>query len=225
LHQSELAIVDELDNIVQTIDDILEGLNQAREATLKHTRRLIRECANTIRAIHRGEWDKAQQGLQQAQVIVDALMKEVEGYPELYHSGYTSDALKEYAEAHLTYALVRGETLPSHTDLNIDPAVYLNGLAEAATELRRTILDVIRHQHDDEAERLLDVMDVIYTHLTTIDFTDAITKGLRRRTDIVRNVLERTRGDVTTSLRQQQLEEALEGLERKLQLNHLSDSP
>jgi translin len=93
---------------------------------------------------------------------------------------------------------------------------WLNGLAEAATELRRRALDLIRHGHSEEVERLLDVMDEVYSILMTFDFNDSITGGLRRRTDVVRSVLEHTRGDVTRSLQQAHLEEALEALERKL---------
>ncbi|MCA9993213.1 MAG: hypothetical protein KDE29_19640, partial [Anaerolineales bacterium] len=93
---------------------------------------------------------------------------------------------------------------------------WLNGLAEAATELRRRILDIIRHGHSQEVERLLDRMDEIYSLLVTFDFSDSITGGLRRRTDVVRGVLERTRGDVTQSLRQAELEQALEALEQKI---------
>src|SRR5690606_6697327 len=126
------------------------------------------------------------------------------------------DALKEFVEAYLTYALVRNQPLPAPAELSVEPNTWLNGLAEAATELRRRILDIIRHGYRDEVERLLDHMDEIYSLLVTFDFSDSITGGLRRRTDVLRGVLERTRGDVTTSLRQTELEQALEALESKL---------
>lgn len=211
-----------LDETLDTITHHLEGLNTAREETLKRTRRIIRVCANTIRATHRREWAKAEEGLQQAREIVENLMGGVEDYPELYHSGYTHDALREYVEAHLTHALIRGWALPTLDDLRVDPAAYLNGLAEAATELRRQILDILRHDHDTEAERLLEAMDAIYSQLMTIDYPDAIVKGLRRRTDILRSVLDRTRGDITTSLRQQRLESALEALEKRLAIDGIN---
>ena len=131
-------------------------------------------------------------------------------YPNLYYAGYTQDAIKEFVEANLTYALIRNRPLPTPEELGTEGNTWLNGLAEAATELRRRILDIIRHGHSDEAERLLDVMDQIYSQLVTFDFNDSITGGLRRRTDTVRAVLERTRGDVTNSLRQAQLEAALQ---------------
>jgi translin len=154
--------------------------------------------------------------MEQARAQARAMVEGVEAYPELYYAGYTQDALKEFVEAHLTYALVRNQPLPTPSELSVEPNTWLNGLAEAATELRRRILDIIRHGYRDEVERLLDQMDEIYSLLVTFDFSDSITAGLRRRTDVLRGVLERTRGDVTTSLRQTELEKALEALESKL---------
>ena len=119
-------------------------------------------------------------------------------------------------EANITYALIRDLPLPTPEDLGTQGNTWLNGLAEAATEMRRRILDIIRHGHSEEAERLLESMDDIYSILVTFDFNDSITLGLRRRTDTVRAVLERTRGDVTTSLRQAELESALEALEARI---------
>jgi translin len=124
-------------------------------------------------------------------------------------AGYTQDALKEFAEANIVYALVGDEPLPEPEAIGVEYAAYLNGLGEAAGELRRRCLDIIRHAHSDEAERLLAAMDDIYSLLVTVDYPDAITGGLRRTTDMVRGVTERTRGDITTSLRQYQLQEAL----------------
>jgi translin len=147
------------------------------------------------------------------------MRSQVADYPDLYYSGYTQDALKEVVEAHVTYALVRGEALPTPVSLDVEHATYLNGLAEAATELRRQILDILRQGHSDEAERLLEAMDALYDMLITFDFPDAITGGLRRRVDTVRGVLERTRGDVTNSLRQQQLRAALIDFGQRLGLD------
>ena len=144
------------------------------------------------------------------------MVADVKAFPELYFAGYTQDAVKEYVEANLTYELIRERPLSTPTQLDAEGSTWLNGLAEAATELRRRILDIIRHGHNDEAERLLGQMDLVYSTLVTFDFNDKITGGLRRRTDTVRAVLERTRGDVTTSMRQAELEEALKALEAKI---------
>lgn len=205
-----------LDNIAEEIRDQFEVVNQARDSAYQQSRALTSVCARTIRAIHREEWDVAGRLLADAQEAAKRLIQGVQPYANLYFAGYTQDALKEYVEANLTLALVRNQPLPDPDTLGVEQNTWLNGLAEAATELRRRILDIIRHGHSDEAERLLEEMDDIYSILVTFDFNDSITGGLRRRTDTVRAVLERTRGDVTTSLRQAELEEALEALEARV---------
>lgn len=208
--------MDQLDIIADQIRTEFEQVNTARDQAYQRSRQLISLCARAIRAIHREEWSTAESLIAEAQEATNTLVAGVQDYPNLYHAGYTQDAVKEFVEANLTYALVRNRPLPTSEALGTEGNTWLNGLAEAATELRRRILDIIRHGHSDEAERLLDVMDQIYSQLVTFDFNDSITGGLRRRTDTVRAVLERTRGDVTNSLRQAQLEEALQNVERRL---------
>ncbi|MDT8306594.1 MAG: haloacid dehalogenase [Anaerolineae bacterium] len=208
--------MDQLEQTADTIRDYMEAVNSARDQTYQRSRVLTSTCSKAIRAIHREEWEPARELMEQARNQARAMVEGVQGYPELYYTGYTQDALKEFVEAYLTHALVRDEALPSPQALSVEPNTWLNGLAEAATELRRRILDIIRHGYHDEVERLLDEMDEIYSLLVTFDFADSITGGLRRRTDVLRGVLERTRGDVTTSLRQAELEQALEALESKL---------
>jgi len=205
--------MDNLDSIADRIRANFTAKNAARDKALERSRSLIRFCANSIRATHRDERNEARTLLAEARQIVDAIRADLAPYPDLYHAGYTQDALKEYAEASIVYALVGGEPLPEPEAIGVEYAAYLNGLGEAAGELRRRCLDIIRHDHSEEAERLLGAMDDIYSLLVTVDYPDAITGGLRRTTDLVRGVTERTRGDVTTSLRQQRLQEALKEYE------------
>ena len=210
-----------MNNLHHICDDIradLEARNAARDSAIALSRTLIRHCSECIRAIHRRDWATADDKLKQAQAGADQLKAVISGYPDLYHTGYTQDAMKELAEAFITRAILRGGALPAASELGIESAAYLKGLGEAATELRRFILDIMRRQdsHSGEAERLLNAMDEIYDQLVTFDFPDALTRGLRRQTDVVRSVLERTRGDLTQSLRQQQLQDALRKLETEL---------
>ena len=208
--------MEQLESIADNIRETFEEVNTARDLAYQRSRQLTRVCARAIRAIHREEWDLAHELMGEARSAAAEMVAGVEGYPDLYYAGYTQDALKEYVEANLTYALVRDRPLPTPAELKVEDNTWLNGLAEAATELRRRILDIIRHQHAGEVEQLLDKMDEIYSALVTFDYSDSITGGLRRRTDVLRSVLERTRGDVTTSLRQAALEDALQALEQKL---------
>ena len=164
---------------LDAIRGVLVAKNAARDAAISRSRELTRHCAESIRAIHRREWENAEGKLNHARAAADELREVVANYPDLYHSGYTQDALKEVAEAFATYAIIRGQALPSPETLNIEPATYLNGLAEAATELRRFILDILRRENadSDEAERLLEWMDAVYDQLVTFDFPDAITRN------------------------------------------------
>jgi translin len=205
--------MENLDQIADRVRANLAAKNAARDTALERSRTLIRHCANAIRAAHRNERAQAREHIAAAKEIVDAIRADLASYPDLYHAGYTQDALKEYAEAVIVYALVGNEPLPEPEAIGVEYAAYLNGLGEAAGELRRRCLDIIRHDHTEEAERLLEAMDDIYSFLVTVDYPDAITGGLRRTTDLVRGVTERTRGDITTSLRQYRLQEALKQVE------------
>jgi len=205
-----------LEQIAEGIRADFDAQTAARDAALGQTRQLTRHCAQAIRAIHRDEADNAAAELAAARELAAALVAGLTDFPDLYFAGYTQDALKEYAEASLVTALVQGSQLPGPQDLSVESATYLQGLAEAAGELRRRCLDILRHGHSDEAERLLGEMDDIYAVLVTMDYPDAVTRGLRRLTDICRSLVERTRGDMTISLRQKGLETSLRRLEDRL---------
>ena len=137
-------------------------------------------------------------------------------HPDILSAGYTRDALKELAEAHITRALMYDEPLPTPEELDVDDAPWLNGLGEAVGEMRRHALDLIRRGDVDEAERVLNVMQEVYAVLSTIDFPSAITGNLRRTNDMVRGVTERTRGDLTTAVRQEQMKQALRDFEESV---------
>ena len=201
--------MENLDPIADRIRVNFTAKNAARDSALERSRTLIRHCAHAIRAVHRDERALAQEQIAAAREIVATIRTDLAGWPDLFHAGYSQDALKEFAEANIVYALVGGEPLPAPEDIGVEYAAYLTGLGEAAGELRRRCLDLIRQAHSDDAERLLGAMDDIYLLLVTMDYPDAITGGLRRTTDMVRGVTERTRGDLTTSLRQYQLQQAL----------------
>jgi translin len=218
-------MLNNLEEIAENIRKNLEAKHAERERLVTESRVLTRHCANAIRAMHRQEWDDAQVLLKTARAVVDSMRHDAATYPDLYYAGYTQDSIKEYIEAVLTLALVREEPLPAPQELQVEDATYLNGLAEASTELRRYILDILRHEHSDQAERLLAAMDAIYDTLVTFDFPDAISGGLRHRTDNVRGVLERTRGDMTISLRQQRLQSALDRAEARFAGPSLPDLP
>ena len=208
--------LDRLDAIADRIRTSWTERNAVRDATLVRSRELIRLCATIIRASHRNDFEKARRLLAEAREVAAAMCGETVPYPDLYFAGYTQDALKELAEAYITVALARDEPVPTPEEVEIEAPAYLNGLAEAASEMRRRSLDLIRRGDSAEAERLLAMMDEIYAVLMTFDFPDAITGGLRRRVDSLRGVLERTRGDLTMSMRQDALRQALHEFEQRI---------
>lgn len=209
--------IDNLDTVADRIRADFETRNSVRDNALHRTRDLIRLCGNAIRASHRDEWDTARGLLRQADSLAHSLLESLAAYPDLRHAGYTRDALKELVEAHATLALVEGNPIPEPEDLRVTYSSYLNGLCEAASELRRRALDEMRQGDLAEAERLLSIMDDVYDVVNAFDFPGAITGGLRHRVDQLRGVLERTRGDLTSSLRQDRLIRAMSDFEKRVE--------
>jgi translin len=157
-----------------------------------------------------------QEHLDEAHSLANKLRGDLAHHPDLYYAGYTQDSLKEFVEANVTCALIQNQPLLTPEELGVENATYLNGLAEVVGELRRRTLDILRHGYSQEAERLLEYMDEIYSVLVTIDYPDAITNGLRRQTDLARGIIEKTRGDVTFSLRGEDLSQAIRKLSSQL---------
>ncbi len=211
------GLTDNLDSVAKQVRLSLSAKDAAREKTLPLCREIIRHCSQAIRAVHRQEFDQAKELLQSARNLLGDVKQVIAECDELGYTGFVRDAQKEFAEGSILLALVTGKPLPDPGELGIDSAAYLNGLGEAVGELRRYLLDSMRKGDLSRGEELLSAMDDIYNVLVTIDFPDAITGGLRRTTDMVRGVLERTRSDLTLVIRQKELENRLEKLERNLE--------
>ncbi len=213
----------DLEPIIGGIRAQFDAQHAAREGALTACRGIIQHAALCIRATHRQEFAAAAALLLTARTQALAVQDALAAMPALRHAGFIHDAVKEYAEARLTLAMVRDEPLPGVADVGVDGAAYLHGLAEAAGELRRYALDALRRRDYPTAERLLAAMDEIYVALVTIDYPDAITYGLRRVTDMVRGVTEKTRGDLTLISMQQRLEERLRAVEAALAAQRAPD--
>jgi translin len=189
----------------------------ARELALPAARRSIRSSANAIRAIHRGDFDQAHRLMDESLAALRSGRDAVrEGHPDVFFAGFLQDAEKEYAEARLTEALVTGSSLPGPDELEVGLAPYLNGMAESIGEGRRAILDLLRRGEAGAGERILEAMEDMYYLLVSMDFPDAITGSLRRSTDAARAILERTRGDLSMSVGQRILYDALERRAREV---------
>lgn len=189
----------------------LDAAHAARETAIPACRRAIRNCGSSIRAVHNRDPERAATLADEAESSLRTAQEALQPFPALAATGPLHDAEKEYSEARLTGALTAGKALPTFEDLDVGAAAWLGGLAEAATELRRHLLDRLREGDIDTADRLLTAMDDVYGLLVTIDYPDAVTGGLRRQVDALRAVLERTRGDFTTTVLQARLQSTIEG--------------
>jgi translin len=210
------TIRNQLETISVEINDHFERVESARDQGLSLHRKVIKHCSLGIRAIHRQEFPEAEVLLRQARRLLDEAETALKEFPFIYYAGFLQDAQKEYAEGRLTQALICGTPLPTPQEIGVDYAPFLNGLAEAVGEMRRYILDRIRAGDLSESERLLDVMDDVYYILISMDFPDAITRGLRRSTDVARGCLERTRGDLTNHFDRQKIDRALRFVEEQI---------
>ncbi len=199
-----------LESIGPALLQRLDAQNQLRDRALNEGRQVVRMSANAIRATHRHEFDAAAELFEQARTLLHSLLDDLATHPGIRWAGYVQDPMKELAEAAITLALVTGQPIPTPEQLGVDDPPYLNALAESASELRRQILDAVRENEFERGEQLMARMDEIYGFLVTVDFPDGLTGGLRRTTDALRAVLERTRGDLTITGAQRRLLVALD---------------
>ena len=193
----------------------LEKSHEAREADLANSRKAVQLSSRAIRAAHRGEFDAARE---LSEAAGETLSRRGAGSHAAVSGGFRFDGEKEFVESALAIALLDGQPIPDPADLGVGFPAWLNGLAEAASELRRAALDAIRQGDAARADELLAIMDESLSLLGTIDFPEGVTGGLRRRTDQLRGVVERTRGDVTHALRQTALEDRMSSLETRLDM-------
>lgn len=183
----------------------LETQHRRREAALAGSRKIVQTASKCIRHVHRKQFTDASELLEEGKRRARELRAEVQDAPGILYAGYIQDAEKELVEAAAVFAVVQNLDVPDRAALGVDLAPYLNGLAEAASECRRTVLDELRKGSLSEAERILSWMEDIYDGLITLDFPDALTNGLRRTCDALRAVLERTRSDLTLTVNQRDL--------------------
>jgi translin len=200
----------DLSDLARSIHVRLDAKNAAREQALPAARRSIRASANAVRAIHRLEFDTAKTLIGESRASLDEGLAAVRDHADIRHAGYLQDAQKEYAEANLTMALATGGDLPGPTDLDVEDAAYLGGMSDAIGEGRRRLLDLLREGRVAQAEELLDAMEEMFGVLVAMDYPDAITMNLRRATDVSRSLIEKTRGDLSISVVQKDLRDALD---------------
>lgn len=205
-----------IDNICDGIRARFDAMDGAREKSLAISRKITRNSGDAIKAIHREEWDQSRQLIGETRELVLQVNAILKDFPDIYYSGYVGNAQTEYAEVSILNAVLHDEAIPSPDQLEVDYAAYLNGVGDTIGELRRHILDQIRTGHPEGSEKYLHLMDELYVSLMSFDYPDAITHGLRKKTDVARSLIERTRGDLTNALQIHELQMAMSRFEQKL---------
>lgn len=208
-----------IDRLAEEIALYFEAKDEARETALQLNRSVIRKCGAAIRSIHRGEFDKATKLMDEAGSSLETIRSLLKDHPDVRHSGFVTNAEQEYAEARVVYSIITEHKTPNPDQVGVDLISYLLGLGDVTGELRRHILDLIRQGRPEEGETFLDGMEEIYHLLMLFDYPDAMTGGLRRKSDLARSLLERTRGDLTNAIGQRKLELRLKNIEEGRNLN------
>ena len=206
-----------MESMKDICDDIrsrFDKMDNARESALAASRKITRNSGDSIKAIHREEWEQAESLMKETKEIVIFLHDSLAEFPSIYYSGYVEDSQAEFAEVSILYSVLRGLALPTPQGLAIENTAYLKGVGDATGELRRHILDLIRKGRPEEGEKYLDIMDEYYTEMMSFDYPDAIMHGLRKKTDVARSLIERTRGDLTNALEIKGLHESMERFEK-----------
>jgi translin len=209
-------MLDRIDEYADEAREHLEDIHNDRERAYTTSREVVQAASATIKAVHRGEFDAAREQVAKTRDLHDQMIAAVDASPVIGYSGFVGAAAREYSEAALVLALISEGELPGPHDIGVDHADWLNGLGDTVGELRRHVLDLIRADRVDEAEKHLEMMDEIHQTLMSFDYPKAVTKGLRTRTDQARGAVERTRGDLTNALRQSRLEKRMRRLEEAL---------
>jgi translin len=206
-----------LEEISARIRENFEAKDSIREEGLKISREVVRECRTASFALHGQDFERADKSIKTAGQALEKLEALFEGHADIYHAGFVEHAQQEYSEVSvLSNLLKEEEKIPSPEELRVEYAAYLNGLGDVVGELRRHVLDLIREESFEKAEVSLGIMENIHEVLMGFDYPDAITGGLRRKTDVSRSLIEKTRGDVVNAIGQKKLETAMRNLEYRL---------
>jgi len=191
-----------------------DAQEKIREEVLDASREVIRSSARAIAAVHRNDRTDSDEMFAKARETLATLADAVKAEPHLADSGTIISAYQEYCEAALVRVLIWGGKLLTAEELDVSYKAYLAALADVTGELRRHALDMIRADDVSEAERMLKLMEEIFEIMMEFDYPDVVLPGMRRRQDMVRRIIEITRGDLTTAIRQQKLENELKRAER-----------
>ena len=197
-------------------NSMFKDIHKSREIGLKISREIIGISSRSIRAAHRGEYKESQKLIDEGIKKLKSVKPKVIKHSSDINSTFMLDGEKELCEAIFFISFTSNKVVPSKYINIFSPSSLLKGMAEAASELRRTALDKIRDNEVSESEKYLEIMNEVVDVLESVDFPEGVTAGLRRTTDQLRSVVERTRGDITIALERKELEISINSLKEEL---------
>ncbi|PKK85372.1 MAG: RNA-binding protein [Thermoplasmata archaeon HGW-Thermoplasmata-1] len=203
--------MDNLDAIATGIAKHLDEKDALREQALTITREMVRDSGEAIRNIHKGLCDEAAGRLENLIRSARHVTELLKDHGDLYHAGFTETAFQELVEMACVLAILKGEPLPEPQELCVTPTSYLLGLGDVIGELRRQALDALRKGDLEQADEDLQKMEAIYDCLIKFDYPSAMVP-IRRKQDIARGLIEKTRGEVAVAAGNKKLEEKLDAL-------------
>lgn len=206
-----------LKEILEKIQEQLSGREEVREEVHRDMRKATRLSKQAIQVTHQERFDDAKAKLEEAKSLFAKLHETAKNYPYLLYSGSVGAAFEEYAEAHILVTLIQEDRFVTPKEIDVPVTPYVLSLGDVIGELRRRALDLIRRGNVEAAEKNLERMEQIYSDLTALDDAYIIIKGLRRKGDLARHLIEITRGDITSEARRSALERSISKLEKTIE--------
>lgn len=197
------------DNLSESMLAGFDAKDRAREEAFRLSREVIRHCSSSIRSVHRNDLASAEKRMGEAALGLERIREVLKDHQDVRYAGFVDGAEQEYAEARCVYSITTRHAVPTPDEVGVESVNYLAGLGDVTGELRRHILDLIRAGRAEQGEYFLGVIEEIHYLLMLFDYPDAITRGLRRKSDLARSMLERTRGDLTNALELAKMQESL----------------
>jgi translin len=205
-----------LKEILEKIQKELSARETVREEVHRDMRKATRLSKQAIQVTHQERFDDAKAMLKEAKSLFVKLHETAKDHPYLLYSGSVEAAFEEHAEAHILLTLIQEDRFASPKEIGVPLTPYVLSLGDVVGELRRRALDLIRRGNVEAAEKTLERMEQIYSELTALDEAYIIVKGLRRKGDVARHLIEITRGDITSEARRSALERSLSKLEKTI---------
>ncbi len=202
-----------LEEVISEIEARLDEKDEVRELAIKSSRTVARLAGAAIQGMHRGEDSTAI--LHETHEEVAKLRSLLDGHPDLFHAGFVENAMQEACESFLVHAILVGEKLPTPKECGVTDTAYLLGLGDVVGELRRFSLTALRDGDVASASQSLDRMERILESLMRFDYPTALV-ALKRKQDVARSLIEKTRGEVAVAARSHELAKKIDSLHGKL---------